>query len=226
MIPSNPLVVPNLSSYPPPPITQLVGISAKTDTTCLSCRATRSKHNTTHILDMVYPRPVSSNLSMLSLILLKPTDKTGTSEPPVDFNSIIQDSLLREVTYKATCAFCKRVAVFESRRSLSTKDLPPVLAVNTSVFDQENIKVWLDTKKRRFLTQSVSLHGQIDGADDPETAVYELRVRAPFALGKAPLTKSAGPVTRRPGGHAAPPFSLGRYCQRCSGMSVQGFMEG
>lgn len=97
--------------------------------------------------------------------------------------------MLREVTYKATCAFCRRVSVFESRRSLSTKDLPPVLAVNTSVFNQENIKFWLDAKKRRFLTQSISLHGQIDGVDDPETAVYELRVRVPSVTVETPLTK-------------------------------------
>lgn len=107
---------------------------------------------------------------------LKPIDKTGTSEPPVDLNSIIQDSLLREVTYKATCATCRRVSMFESRRLLSTKDLPPVLAINTSVFNQENIKFWLDTKKKRFLTPTVCLHGQIDGVDDPESAIYELRV--------------------------------------------------
>ena len=68
--------------------------------------------------------------------------------------------------------------MFESRRSLSTKDLPPILAMNTSVFNQENIKFWLDVKKRRFLTSSVSLHGQIDGVDDPESVVYELRVPA------------------------------------------------
>jgi len=157
MAPSNPVIVPDLNTQPPSPLTQLVGILAKTETTCLSCRDTGSKYNITHILDMVYPR------------------STGTSEPAVDFNSILQDSLLREVTYKATCAFCKRVSVFESRRSLSTQDLPPVLAINTSVFNQENIKFWLDTKKRKFLTPSVSLRGQIDGVDDTESAVYELR---------------------------------------------------
>lgn len=27
------------------------------------------------------------------------------------------------------------------------------------------------------MTQSVDLHGQIDGVDDPDIAVYELRVR-------------------------------------------------
>ena len=100
--------------------------------------------------------------------------------------------MLREVTYKATCPFCRRVAVLESRRSFATKDLPPVLAVNTSVFNQENIKSWLDMKKRRFLTPSVSLHGQIDGVDDPEAAEYELRVRVQIALAEASLTKHVG----------------------------------
>jgi hypothetical protein len=134
----------------------------------------------------------------------------------VDFNSIIQDSLLREVTYKATCPFCRRVAVFESRRSLATKDLPPVLAVNTSVFNQENIKFWLDAKKRRFLTPSISLHGQVDGVDDPEAAVYELRVRVLLTPAEAPLTKHVGTVPRCTGSHATPAFPLGRYCERYS----------
>lgn len=176
MSPSNPVIVPDLGTSPPPPLTQLVGISTKTDTTCLSCRATRSKHNTTHILDMVYPRAVGFAHCLPCPSPLIPVNKTGTVEPTGDFNSIIQDSLFREVTYKATCPFCRRVAVFESRRSLATRDLPPVLAVNTSVFDQENIKFWLDVKKRKFLTPSVSLRGQIDGVDDSEVAVYELRV--------------------------------------------------
>jgi PAB-dependent poly(A)-specific ribonuclease subunit 2 len=120
----------------------------------------------------------------------------------VDLNTIIQDSLLREVTYKATCASCRRVSTFESRRSLSTKDLPPVLAVNTAVFDQENIKFWLDAKKRRFLTQSVRLHGQIDGVDDPEVAVYELRVSVLSATVKSTSMKRPGTVARCAGGHA------------------------
>jgi len=178
MTPSNPIVVPNPGSYPPPPLTQLVGISAKTDIACSSCHSTRSKYHTTHILDMAYPRAVRSTTFLRPFPLLKPADKAGTAEPPVYFNSILQDSLLREVTYKATCPFCKRVAVFESHRSFATNDLPPVLAVNTSVFNQENIKFWLDAKKRRFLTPSVNLHGRIDGVDDSATAIYELRVRA------------------------------------------------
>ena len=182
MAPSNPVIIPDLNTYPPSPLTQLVGISAKTDTTCLSCGDTRSKHSITHILDMVYPRPVSLSLFPRFLTSFKYIDKTGIPESSLDFNSVIQDSLLREVTYKATCAFCRRVSVFESRRSLSTKDLPPVLAMNTSVFNQENTKFWLDVKKRRFLTSSVSLHGQIDGVDDPESVVYELRVLVPLLL--------------------------------------------
>ena len=63
MIPTNPVIVPDLGSHLPPPLTQIVGIPAKTDTTCLTCRDTRTKHSTTHILDMVYPRSVRFNLS-------------------------------------------------------------------------------------------------------------------------------------------------------------------
>jgi len=223
MTPSNPVIAPGLSPYPPPPLTQLVGVSAKTDTTCLSCRATRSKHNTTHILDMVYPRTVRFAHFQSHFTPLTPIHKTGTAEPSADFNSIIQDSLFREVTYKATCPFCRRVAVFESRRSLATKDLPPVLAVNTSVFDQENIKFWLDVKKRRFLTPSISLRGQINGVDDSETATYELRVRVRTAAGET-LTKYAGTVSCCTGGHAAPPFPLGCYCERYSSVDIDVFV--
>jgi hypothetical protein len=217
-MPSNPAIMPDLSSRPPPPLTQLVGISAKTDTTCLSCRATRSKHNTTHILNMVYPRAVRFAHPLSCSTPLKPVNKTGTTE---DFNSIIRDSLLSEVTYKATCPFCRRVAVFESRRSLATKDLPPVLAVNTSVFNQENIKFWLDAKKRRFLTPSISLHGQVDGVDDPEAAVYELRVGVLLTPAEAPLMKHVGTVPRCTSSHATPAFPLDRYCERYAGMGVE-----
>lgn len=221
MAPSNPVIVPDLSSRPPPPLTQLVGISAKTDTTCLSCRATRSKHNTTHILNMVYPRAVRFVHLLSCFTPLKPVNKTGTTEPSADFNSIIRDSLLSEVTYKATCPFCRRVAVFESRRSLATRDLPPVLAVNTSVFNQENIKFWLDAKKRRFLTPSIRLHGQVDGIDDPEAVVYELRVGVLLALAEAPLMKHVGTVPRCTSSHAAPGFPLGRYRERYVSAGVE-----
>jgi len=225
MTPSNPVIVPDLNSYPPAPLTQLVGVSAKTDTTCLSCRATRSKHNTTHILDMVYTRAVCSIPSLRYFPPLKCIDKTGTTESSVDLNSVVQDSLLREVTYKATCAFCRRVAVFESRRSLATKDLPPVLAINTSVFNQENIKFWLDVKKRRFLTPSVSLHGQVDGVDDPEVAVYELRVRALLIPVATQLTKRAGTVSCCTGGHTTPAFALSRDRERCNSADAEGFVR-
>jgi len=224
MTPSNPIVVPNSDSYPPPPLTQLVGISAETDITCLSCQSTRSKCHTTHILDMTYPRAVRSPPFLRRLLLLKSVDKSGTGEPPADFNSILQDSLLREVTYKATCPFCKRVAVFESRRSFTTKDLPPVLAVNTSVFNQENIKFWFDVKKRRFLTPSVSLHGRVDGVDDPAAAIYELRVRAIRAPAEVPLTKHVRTVSCCTGDHTTPTFPLSRYRERCSDMDVEGLV--
>ena len=114
--------------------------------------------------------------------------------------------------------------MFESRRSLATKDLPPVLAVNTSVFNQENIKFWLDVKKRRFLTPNLSLHGQIDGVDDPEVAAYELRVRVLFLSDGVPLTKRAGTVSRCTGGHTTPAFPLGRDRERYSSTNVERFV--
>jgi len=82
MTPSNPAIVPHLSSHPPPPLTQLVGISAETDITCLSCRASRSKHNTTHILDMVYPRSVRSTLILWCFPHSSPSKRLGQRNPP------------------------------------------------------------------------------------------------------------------------------------------------
>lgn len=150
--------------------------------------------------------------------------KAGTAESSADFSSIVRDSLLGEVTYKATCPFCRRVAVFESRRSLATKDLPPVLAINTSVFNQENSKFWLDAKRRRFLTPSIILHGQVDGVDDPEAAVYELRVGVLLALAEARLMKHVGTVPCCTSGHTTPAFSLGRYCERYASVGIEGFL--
>jgi Ubiquitin carboxyl-terminal hydrolase len=64
--PHNPVLLKSPTHYPDvmtpaaAPITQLLGIDAKNIITCLSCKATREKENMTHIVDMIYPRKVSS----------------------------------------------------------------------------------------------------------------------------------------------------------------------
>ncbi|KAL0947460.1 hypothetical protein HGRIS_013567 [Hohenbuehelia grisea] len=163
--PHNPLLVKNSkfthSSHTPAaaPVTQLLGIDAKNVITCASCKAVREKENMTHVIDMTYARKGASN----------------EPSPPSDFTSILRTSLLRQMTHKATCQTCKHFATFSSRRSIASKDLPPVLAINACVNNEENLRLWLDTRSGTFLKPQIELHGQIDGGEDPEPAIYTLR---------------------------------------------------
>ena len=85
-------------------------------------------------------------------------------------------ALLRELTHKATCQSCKRFSTFTSHRTIHSRELPPLLAVNTAVHDEETLRPWLDVRRQRFLTPQVELRGDLDGVDDTETALYEIRV--------------------------------------------------
>ncbi|OSC96358.1 hypothetical protein PYCCODRAFT_1481973 [Trametes coccinea BRFM310] len=163
--PHNPALLPdagpvNPHSPAPAPITQLLGIDAKNIIVCQSCHAVREKENMTHLIDLVYP-----------------VRKQPTNDPAqeTDFASILRNSLLRRTTHKATCQTCKHFATFESRRSIPTRDLPPILAVNAAVHNEETHKFWRDQRRQTFLKPRVELRGQIEGMDDPETVVYELR---------------------------------------------------
>lgn len=94
-----------------------------------------------------------------------------------DFPSILRNSILRTTSHKANCPICsKTYSIFESKRSIATKDLPPILALNAAVFNQENLKFWTDGKRQTFLGTKVEMRGQVDGVDDPETVIYELKV--------------------------------------------------
>ncbi|KAI0637414.1 ubiquitin carboxyl-terminal hydrolase-domain-containing protein [Trametes polyzona] len=163
--PHNPSLLPDatpadLHSPAPAPITQLLGIDAKNIILCSNCRAVREKENMTHLVDLVYPVRKSTN---------------NGSAPETDFPSILRNSLLRRTSHKATCQTCKQFASFESRRAIRSRDLPPVLAVNAAVHNEETHKFWLDQRKQTFLKSQVELRGHIDGMDDPESVVYELR---------------------------------------------------
>ncbi|KAF7294679.1 PAN2-PAN3 deadenylation complex catalytic subunit PAN2 [Mycena indigotica] len=135
------------------PITQLLGIDAKNVITCMNCGAAREKENMSHVIDLAYPRPVQSDL---------------------DFPTILRNSLLRHLTHKASCQVCKHFANFSVRRSIATKDLPLVLAVNASVYTPESLSYWLDNKET-FIKPQFEIHGQVNGVDDPEATVYLLR---------------------------------------------------
>lgn len=61
-------------------------------------------------------------------------------------------------------------------RSVSTRNLPPVLALNANVQSEDIMDIWMDSRKQTFLKPKVFLHGQVNGIDDEESVEYELRV--------------------------------------------------
>ncbi|TFK76563.1 hypothetical protein BDN72DRAFT_785586 [Pluteus cervinus] len=139
------------------PITQFLGIGGKNVSSCLNCGTVREKDNTTHIIEMAYPRKNESSV-------------------PTDFNSILRSSILRQFSHKATCQSCKQVAQFTSKRAVSTQELPLILAVNTCVYNEESLSFWQDNRNQTFLQPYVRLNGQqADGNDDEELVEYELR---------------------------------------------------
>lgn len=48
-----------------------------------------------------------------------------------------------------------------------------MLAVNASVYNEDNLKIWLDNRQSRFLSPTVEVSGDVEGVDGVE---YELRV--------------------------------------------------
>lgn len=92
-----------------------------------------------------------------------------------DFASLLHLSIMREVAHRATCHACKRSGPVESRRSIAARDLPPILAVNACVNNDENLKMWIDGRKSRFLSPSVVVKGHAEGGGD-EAVTYEIRV--------------------------------------------------
>lgn len=106
--------------------------------------------------------------------------QSSTNDPTqeTDFASIVRNSILRYSTHKATCPSCNRqFATFDSRRSIATEDFPPTLALNAAVFTEDTLKFWKDGRNQQtFLKSTIELRGQVNGIDDEETVLYELRV--------------------------------------------------
>jgi hypothetical protein len=98
------------------------------------------------------------------------------SHPSMDFTSILRYSLLRRTSHKATCQSCKQFTSFSTQRSIPSRDLPPILAVNACVYNEESLDVWLDVRNETFLKSRVRIHGQVEGADDQVAADYQIRV--------------------------------------------------
>ncbi|EED81049.1 predicted protein, partial [Postia placenta Mad-698-R] len=93
----------------------------------------------------------------------------------IDMTYPRKHSLLRPTTHKATCQTCKQFSTFESRRSIRSRDLPPILAINANAFNEETHKYWRDNRNQTFLKPTVEIHGQFEGMEDPEAVLYELR---------------------------------------------------
>ncbi|KAI0059101.1 PAB-dependent poly-A-specific ribonuclease subunit PAN2 [Artomyces pyxidatus] len=140
------------------PITQLLGLVGKTITMCNNCKAITERDSLTHLIDLIYP-----------------SRKTNDTSKYADFASIVQASLHRQLTHKAICQTCKQYTTLESSRSIPTRHLPPVIAVNANVFTPENHRHWLDNRKQTFLTPTIEVHGHIEGVEDHVPTTYELR---------------------------------------------------
>jgi len=95
-----------------------------------------------------------------------------------EFAAVLRNSILRNISHKATCPACKLLTTFTSKRYISSRDLPPILVINANVYNDETWEFWQDNRSKTFLQPQVHLHGQVEGADDPEVASYILRVCA------------------------------------------------
>ncbi|CCA66899.1 related to PAN2-component of Pab1p-stimulated poly(A) ribonuclease [Serendipita indica DSM 11827] len=143
--PSNPSLAPFrqgiFQDKTPSPLSQLLSIESKSVITCTYCRNSNEKPDSSHIIDLTYPRKI-------------PTNEASQYS---DFASILRNSLIRDYSQKATCQSCKQVAVQNIRRSLTPELLPPILLLNTSIHNDEQLKLWQDSKNGRFLQPFVGV---------------------------------------------------------------------
>ena len=111
----------------------------------------------------------------LPTLFIQPQAVSTDSNSAMDFASILYTSLVRRNSYKATCQKCKQFVNFESVHSIPTRNLPPILALNANVHNEENLEYWLDNRKMTFLKPRVQLRGQTEVIDDFQSAIYEFR---------------------------------------------------
>ncbi|KAF8333955.1 ubiquitin carboxyl-terminal hydrolase-domain-containing protein [Cantharellus anzutake] len=145
-LPGNPQLIPSRSQQGSgsalPLITQVVGVDAPTLTSCAHCGQQREKESVSHVIDLLYPRKVDKYLTYL---------------PEFTFGGIVRSSLERDITYKSNCQYCKHLANHRSRRALHPDHLPPILALNAAVNNDENHSFWLKKKSQIFLSPEVEL---------------------------------------------------------------------
>lgn len=117
-------------------------------------------------------------LSILVTGMLMHLDSKAANSSGPDFTTLVRDSLIQEGVHRATCRSCGELVLFESRRNIPSKDLPPVMAINTLVYESNNQlhKYWIDGRQGPLLKPFIEIRGQVDGMDDPDVVVYELRV--------------------------------------------------
>ena len=109
-------------------------------------KAVREKENMTHVVDIIYPRKVPFFLFLRGSFFTTIQPLPNELPPQATFPDILRPSLTRQMTRKATCQTCKQFSTFSSCRSISSADLPPILAVNTEVYNEENLRYWMYTK--------------------------------------------------------------------------------
>jgi PAB-dependent poly(A)-specific ribonuclease subunit 2 len=172
------------------PITQLLGINAKTVIECGGCGFRREKESMGHLVECQYGKGrwgSSSSSGFLSSLSggagasassLGATAAGGAAgQEQQTFASVLRESLLHQMSYRASCQACKQFSNMSTRRSIATRDLPPILAVNAGAPTEESIRLWIDGPKgETFLKTRVEVRGEVGGVEDPEVAVYNLRV--------------------------------------------------
>ena len=167
------------------PIVQLLGMYSRNAFICTYCKAVKEKEQITFVVDLIYPRKVDRDLQFVEFCSHV---RQGSSE--IDLASVLQASLFREMSLKTTCQNCKLERMFDSTRFIATSDLPPILAVNANVYSEEHLEHWLDSRRQRFLSSSVELHGQVGGNEQPISVTYNLRVSASYLWRALMLTIS------------------------------------
>ncbi|KZV99079.1 hypothetical protein EXIGLDRAFT_739011 [Exidia glandulosa HHB12029] len=169
MFPMNPAVLPprdiaGIPQPPPAPMTQLLGIDAKTIMVCTLCGAQRDKDSTTTTVDLMYPKKWHSE--------------------GYDFASLLRLSLIREREHKQQCSTCRQQANIRSWRAVKNSDLPPVLAVNACAYDESD--TWTDVRGAApILSSHVSLQLEDDGVE----VEYEVRALVVQVISKEELVR-------------------------------------
>ncbi|OCH89095.1 PAB-dependent poly-A-specific ribonuclease subunit PAN2 [Obba rivulosa] len=172
MSPNNPRIFTSKSSSgtnsgeprpAPSPITQLLGFKARNSVTCALCKTTKTKKSMMHIVDMVYPHPTS-------------TKDNNPGIGACGFSGVLRRSLSRTSQHKGICPDCGKYSVIQTRRQVATRDLPPILAVNAAVYNEDSLNHWKDKPRgERFVRENILVTGDLIHDEDVEPVEYELR---------------------------------------------------